>query len=87
MRKWERKCTRRKRVWTSKLVPVSIISSDPSQDRLIAETEARNRYKAGELSWDVTRRMYCLILEDYNPEKDTAPRIPDFLLNALRLEI
>ena len=66
------------------LVAVSITSTDPSQDRIISRQEAMNRYRAGQLSW--VGGTYCLRLEDYNPARDSAPRIPEFLLNAPRRE-
>ena len=66
------------------LVPVCITSADPSQDRIISRQEAMNRYRAGQLSW--IGGTYCLRLEDYNPARDSAPRIPEFLLNAPRRE-
>ena len=66
------------------LVAVSITSTDPTQDRIISRSEAMNRYRAGQLSW--VGGTYCLRLEDYNPARDSAPRIPEFLLNAPRRE-
>jgi len=66
------------------MVAVHILSSDASQDRLIARQEARKRYLAGELSFDVTNGAYCLRLEDFNPNTDSTPRIPEFLLTAPR---
>ena len=66
------------------LVPVCVTSTDPSQDRLISRQEAMKRYVAGQLSW--IEGVYCLRLEDYNSARDSAPRIPEFLLNAPRRE-
>ena len=67
------------------LVSVRVDSSDVSQDRLITQQEAMRRYRLGELSY-VPEQGYCLRLEDYNPMRDSAPRIPEFLLNAPRRE-
>ena len=66
------------------LVAVSITSADPEQDRIISRSEAMNRYRAGQLSW--VGGTYCLRLEDYNSARDSAPSIPEFLLNAPRRE-
>ena len=67
------------------LARIMIISSDASQDRFLPREEARSRYEVGDLARDVDSNCdYCLATKDYNPLTDHHPRIPAFLLNALR---
>ena len=67
------------------LARICIISSDASQDRFLPRDEAKSHFEAGDLARDMDSKCdYCLASRHYDPLKDRLPRLPPFLLNALR---